>query len=172
MTPITFDFKDTSSENSESNGGSTSRYIPPHLRKGFAGKPEIYPDPAVTRYKKLDAPAVTGTTGSHTSQTMVESELNWQKWKLQRSFKKLLINLSVENFAELSVNIRNICEESQLSTKFPGTSEVNALVDLLVSRIIEQKDSFEVVVQICRILNGKKCDNFVVGLLESELTYS
>lgn len=97
---------------------------------------------------------------------MVESELNWQKWKLQRSFKKLLNNLSVENFAGLSMNIRNICEESQLSTKFPGTSEVNALVDLLVSRVIEQKNSFEVIVQICRILNGKKGDNFVGQLLK------
>ena len=86
---------------------------------------------------------------------MVESELNWYKWKLQRSFKKLLNNLSAENVVGLSVEIRNICEASQLSTKFPGTSEVNALADLLVARVIEQNDSFEVVIQMCRLLNGK-----------------
>ncbi len=86
---------------------------------------------------------------------MLESELNWHKWKLQRSFKKLLNNLSVENVVGLSEDIRKICKASQLSTKFPGTSEVNALTDLLVSRGIEQKDSFEVVVQMCQLLNGK-----------------
>ena len=153
-------FKGTSSENSES---SASRYIPPHLRKGFSGQPDICVDSAVTctTYKKLEAASTTcistRTTESQVppSQTMVESELNWYKWKLQRSFKKLLNNLSAENVVGLSVKIRNICEASQLSTKFPGTSEVNALADLLVARVIEQNDSFEVVIQMCRLLNGK-----------------
>jgi hypothetical protein len=152
-----FYVKGTSSENSESNTSSASRYIPPHLRKGFSGKPDICPDPAIAKYKKLDAPTytLTGTAECHAPHTLVESELNWHKLKLQRCFKKLINNLSVENVVGLSVDIRKICEASQLSTKFPGTSEVNVLVDLLVARVIDQKDSFEVAVQMCRLLNGK-----------------
>ena len=160
---------DTSSENSESHSSSASRYIPPHLRKGFSGKPDICPDPAVTKYKKLEAPmtsSLSGTTEFHISvpQTMAESELNWHKWKLQRSFKKLLNNLSAENVMGLSVEIRKICEASQLSTKFPGTSEVNALADLLVARVVEQKDNFEVVIQMCQLLNVMYKDEFPANL--------
>lgn len=111
----------------------------------------------MTKYKKFDAPAYTTTEGSTQSRaprTTVESELNWQKWKLQRSFKKLINDLSVENVVELGGGIRKLCEASQLSTKFPGASEVNALVDLIVARVIDQRDSLQVAVQLCLLLNG------------------
>ena len=155
-----FYFQDTSSNNSQGSSSSSSRYIPPHLRKGFSGKPDICPDPAITKYKKIDGPTYTlpETLPENASpQKMVESELNWQKWKLERSIKKVLNNLSVENVIGLSVDISKACEASQLSKKFPGTSEVNVLADLLVARIIDQKDSFEIVVPLCCLLNGKCC---------------
>ncbi|XP_028391511.1 uncharacterized protein LOC114516282 [Dendronephthya gigantea] len=159
-----------SSVKDETPGQSTSpnsRYIPPHLRKGFSGKPDIYSDPVVTKYKKFDAPTYTTTewlTESRSPQKMVESELNWKKWKLQRSFKKLITSLSVENVVGLSEDVRKLCEASQLSTKFPGVSEVNVLVDLIVARVIDEKDSFQVAVQLCLLLNVMYKDEFSANL--------
>ena len=151
--------KASSTETCESSNSSSSPYIPPHRRKGFSGQPQLCPDPSmVPNYKNQDlprVPLVNERTHSPDAQTLVESELNWHKWKLQRSFKKILNNLSVENVVGLSVDIKEVCDASQLSTRFPGASEVNALVDLLVSRVIDQKESMEVAVQICRLLNGE-----------------
>lgn len=102
---------------------------------------------------------------------MAESELDWHKWKLQRNFKKLLNDLSVDNVVGFSGNIRKLCEASHLSTKFPGSYEVNALADLLVTRVIEGKSGFDVAVLVCRVLNGKQVFSLVLVTVKFQLMF-
>ena len=108
-------------------------------------------------WKRTDRQGLCSTTETVDPKKIVESELNWQKWKLQRNFKKMLSSLAVCSATGLSKGIEDMIGASQLSTKFPGVSDVNVIVDLLVSRVLEQSEKVEVAVQVCRLLNGRSC---------------
>lgn len=91
------------------------------------------------------------------AETIAESEVNWQKWKLQRNFKKILTNVTVDNVVGITNEIKSIVLDSQLSIKFPGVSEVNVILHHLVSRVLDGKEIVEIAVFVCRILNGMYC---------------
>lgn len=66
----------------------------------------------------------------------------------------MLNSLAVDSAMRLSKDIEEMLVASQLSTKFPGVSEVNVILELLVSRVVDKKETVEVAVQVCRLLNG------------------
>ncbi|XP_046850544.1 uncharacterized protein LOC124444020 isoform X3 [Xenia sp. Carnegie-2017] len=163
----------------EKKENMTAKYIPPHLRPGFSGKPDALQGPFVTQYqhkntdflmrvnrKGMNDDLCEEMPSSQSLASLKESERNWQKWKLQRDLKKLLNNVTSENVAGLHEDIRRVCEGSQLSKNFPGISALAVVVDLVIARAIEERDSFEISLLLCRILNVVYKDQFPLCLKE------
>ena len=90
----------------------------------------------------------------NTKDKALKAELEWKIWKLQRTVKKVIDRMAVDDSEDYSHELDQIIADSRLSQEFQGISEVSIVLKLLLDKVLEKSKFESVAVRVCTIFRG------------------
>ena len=90
----------------------------------------------------------------NTKDKALKAELEWKIWKLQRTVKKVIDRMAVDDSGDYSHELDQIIVDTRLSQEFQGISEASIVLKLLLDKVLEKSKFESVAVRVCTIFRG------------------